>query len=498
MFLALASALYYFSTRTMRSPSIVILLLACAVMLALPARSSAHPHVFVDTSLVFVFDETGLQEVRQNWLFDDIFTQAILGDLELTPQTLESTLGQEKIRQGAFAYLANYDYFTFIEAGGKRVPIQPPSDFKASIRDGRLVYDFSLPIGLPLSDIKNFRLGVFDKEYYSDIVLVDGGVAFEIDGMIQVSHVIRPAKDQTYWQFIVPNMVHLSVSGSPSDASPPADMVFKKVESPGPIEQLMAFVRSTQKELTQRLNSFGMELKDNPMGSALWLFLGLSFIYGIVHAVGPGHGKAVVCSYFLANPGSLFAGAVMGNAITFVHMGSAAVAVGAAYLVFSTGMGGFAEASRTIQPASYALLALMGLYLVFKAVRDIRKGGMLSPSCNHSHDHSHEDESDDLRSILMVSFVTGLIPCPGAAVILAFSIGLNIFWIGVMALIAMAFGMGLTTTLFAWFAVTVRSVTLQLSATNRKFFNWLYAGLSICGAGAIALFGAALFFGSIS
>jgi nickel/cobalt transporter (NicO) family protein len=288
-------------------------------------------------------------------------------------------------------------------------------------------------------------------------------------------------------------MIHLSVSGAPGEAAQTAaDM--READSPGPMERLMAFVRSAQKELTQRLNTFGMELANNPFGPALWLFLGLSFVYGVVHAVGPGHGKAVVCSYFLANPGSLAAGAIMGNVITFVHMGSAAVAVGAAYMIFSSGMGGFAEASRAIQPASYGLLALMGLFLVIKAVRDIRKGGLLSPACNCAH----ENEPDDLKSILTVSFVTGLIPCPGAAVILAFAIGLNIFWTGVLALVCMALGMGLTTTLFAWFAVTARSVTLQLTGSNKVVFNRIYAGLSICGASAIALFGGALFFGSIS
>jgi ABC-type nickel/cobalt efflux system permease component RcnA len=97
-----------------------------------------------------------------------------------------------------------------------------------------------------------------------------------------------------------------------------------------------------------------------------------------------------------------------------------------------------------------------------------------------------------------VSFVTGLIPCPGAAVILAFAIGLNIFWTGVAALLAMALGMGLTTTLFAWFAVSARKAALTLSGRNRRLFNYVHAGLSICGAAAIGLFGTALFIGSLT
>jgi len=80
--------------------------------------------------------------------------------------------------------------------------------------------------------------------------------------------------------------------------------------------------------------------------------------------------------------------------------------------------------------------------------------------------------------------------------ILAFSIGQNVLWAGVAAIVAMAVGMGITTTLFAWAAVALRSATLHLSNANKMVFNWVYAILSICGAAGIALFGAALFMSS--
>lgn len=472
-----------------------LLVWAAVLFFPSPQPASAHPHVYIDASLVFVVNESGLEAIEEHWVFDEIFSNAIMSDLGLTPETLATTLGQEKLKNGAFAYLANYGYFTFIESGGKQIPVTTTEDFKATFSEGRLAYDFTVPLALPFDQMKDFRMAVFDKEYYSDILLVKNGISFEVDGMAQVSHVVRPAKDQTYWQFIVPEAVHLSISDAPGSEADLPTAALEPVESPGPIEQLMALVRDVQKTLTLKLNGFGMDIRDNPFGSALWMFLGISFLYGVVHAVGPGHGKTVVCSYFLSNPGSLFTGALMGNAITFVHMGSAAVAVGAAYLVFSTGMGGFAEASRALQPASYALLALMGLFLMIKAFRDIIKGGMIAdPACPSGE--TTLPEGQNIKRVLTVSFVTGLIPCPGAAVILAFAIGQDIFWAGMLAIIGMAVGMGLTTTLFAWAAVAARNVTLKLSGRNRKLFNWVYGGLSICGAAFIALFGAALFMSS--
>lgn len=466
---------------------------ALAVLAPLPP-ASAHPHVYVDATLTFVVDESGLVAVRQNWLFDEIFSQAIMGDLGLTPDTLATPEGQEKIRNGAFAYLANYDYFTLIESGGTRLPISTEG-FKASIREGRFIYDFTVPIGLPFDQIRDFRIAIFDKDYYSDILLMKDAIGFETSGPAQVSHVIRQAKDHTYWQFIVPEAVHLSFANVPGATSDLPEADDAGDEQLGPMQYVMSLVRTIQKELTVKLNGFGVDIKKDPFGPPLWMFLGLAFLYGVVHAVGPGHGKTVVCSYFLSNPGSFFSGALMGNVITFVHMGSAAVAVGITYMIFSTGMGGFTEASRALQPASYALLALMGIFLMIKAIRDVFKGGMLvETSC--PIDHDEVARSRHIKNVLVVSFVTGLVPCPGAAVILAFSIGLNILWAGMAAIFSMAIGMGLTTTLFAWAAVAARDVTLKLSGRNKTFFNWVYAGLSICGAAAITLFGVVLFMNS--
>ena len=64
-----------------------------------------------------------------------------------------------------------------------------------------------------------------------------------------------------------------------------------------------------------------------PDASAVWTLLALSFPYGIVHAAGPGHGKAVVSSYLLATRQTLR------NGIVLAFMASLAQAVGAIALI---------------------------------------------------------------------------------------------------------------------------------------------------------------------
>jgi len=480
----------------MRSP-IRILLSALLALLLLAAPAHAHPHVYVDVSLTFEIDGSGLAALREDWLFDDLFTNAILAEVGLDPAALATPEGQAAMKTGAFDNLSNFGYFTFLENAGRRLPVDGVRDFRASVREGRLAYAFTVPVGLPATEMRNFRAAVFDREYYTDMLLLEDRVALAGPGAGRASCTIRPAKDQTYWQLIVPQAVHLSVAAPGDGDSPLLAGIDGQADAGGSLSLLergMNLVRAVQKTLTLKLNGFGLGIRAAPFGPALWWFLAFSFLYGIVHAVGPGHGKAVVCSYFLSRPGSFFSGALMGNAITFVHMGSAAVAVALAYALFSTGMGGVTEASLALQPVSYALVALVGLFLLLNTARQLLRGGLLAePGCPAA---SLAASPENIRQILAVSLVTGLVPCPGAAVILAFAVGQQILWAGLLAILAMAAGMGVTTTLFAWGAVAARSATLRLSSANRRVFNWLYGGLALCGGLAITLIGAALFMSS--
>ncbi|MDD3311282.1 DUF1007 family protein [Pseudodesulfovibrio sp.] len=480
----------------MRAP-IRILLPALLALLLWAAPAHAHPHVYVDVSLTFELDGTGLAALCEDWLFDDLFTNAILAELGLDPAALATPEGQAAIKAGAFDNLANFGYFTFLENGGGRLPVGQVRDFRASLREGRLAYAFTVPVHLSSAEMRGFRAAVFDREYYTDMLLLEDRIAIAGPGAERAGFSIRPAKDRTYWQFIVPQAVHLSVRGPGGGTSPLLTGGEEPAVPAGTLsllERAMNLVRQAQKALTLKLNGFGLGIRSAPLGPALWWFLAFSFLYGIVHAVGPGHGKAVVCSYFLSRPGSFFSGALMGNAITFVHMSSAAVAVALAYALFSTGMGGVTEASLALQPVSYALVALVGLFLLLNTARGLWRGGLLAePGCSAP---AGAAAPESLRQILLVSLVTGLAPCPGAAVILAFAVGQQILWAGLLAVVAMAAGMGVTTTLFAWGAVAARSATLRLSSANRRVFNWLYGALALCGGLAITLIGTALFMSS--
>ncbi|CAB3883423.1 hypothetical protein LMG26858_03349 [Achromobacter anxifer] len=129
-------------------------------------------------------------------------------------------------------------------------------------------------------------------------------------------------------------------------------------------------------------------------GGAAWALIGLSFAYGVFHALGPGHGKAVISSYVLANRQTARNGALLALASALIQAFVAIALVAALALVFNATAATMNNATRWLELASYALVTLLGLWLVWvKAVRPLlraRAGGRH----DHGHGYEHEHEHD--------------------------------------------------------------------------------------------------------
>ncbi|WP_431194743.1 nickel/cobalt transporter, partial [Achromobacter xylosoxidans] len=107
-------------------------------------------------------------------------------------------------------------------------------------------------------------------------------------------------------------------------------------------------------------------------GGAAWTLIGLSFAYGVFHALGPGHGKAVISSYVLANRQTARNGALLALLSSLVQALVAIAMVAALALVFNATAAVMNQATRWLELASYALVTLLGAWLVWiKAIRPL-------------------------------------------------------------------------------------------------------------------------------
>src|SRR5262245_44597208 len=110
----------------------------------------------------------------------------------------------------------------------------------------------------------------------------------------------------------------------------------------------------------------------------------IAALFGLVHAVMPGHGKTVLVSYFLGRPATVFTGLAPSIILVFTHVGSAVLLVLAGFIVIQRTIGGVGRAPA-FEVASAVFIVLMGLWLLYNALGIgttivIEQMGLYSPS----------------------------------------------------------------------------------------------------------------------
>lgn len=132
-------------------------------------------------------------------------------------------------------------------------------------------------------------------------------------------------------------------------------------------------------------------------GSAVWALLGISFAYGVFHAAGPGHGKAVISSYLVANEETAKRGIVLSFASALMQALVAIAIVGIGALLLNATAKTMCSAERVIEIASYGLIAAFGARLVWtkgrgfiRALGSYRSAPQLVPAMAHAHGHMHD------------------------------------------------------------------------------------------------------------
>lgn len=298
---------------------------------------------------------------------------------------------------------------------------------------------------------------------------------------------------------------------SPGAAAPKA----APLQAKGPLGGLLSWVAQTQQRLQRELAGAVKRLKSgNPVAAGLFL-AGLSFAYGIVHAVGPGHGKAIISSYVLANEETVRRGILI-SFLAAGLQGLTAVALVSILLVVLNATGFQVTAwVNQLETASYGLIALVGLYLlVTELIRLWRRrvqGEATHDHGHHHHDHDHGEgeacnhmvDTRDIagpmswRKVAAVVFSVGIRPCSGAVLVLIFALAQGLFWAGVAATFAMAFGTAITVAVLATMALGSRELAVRLGGGNARWADAVWTVCAIGGALFVFAVGVLLFTASL-
>jgi nickel/cobalt exporter len=261
-------------------------------------------------------------------------------------------------------------------------------------------------------------------------------------------------------------------------------------------------------------------------GSAAWTLITVSFLYGIFHAAGPGHGKAVIASYMLADNATWKRGALLAAISAFVQACVAVAFVGIAVLIFGTTARNMNIAASAIEIVAYSLIVLLGLYLLWKKGASFLAAWRGKPDAHdhhhghdHKHDHGHHHHHDDshdhhghshgpepvelkgadwFKRGMIAAFAAGLRPCSGAIIVLVFAASQGIFLIGIGATFAMGVGVAITVTAIALLAVFGKSVAVRLAGAMGGRSELMLRGIEVLGALIVIALGLLLLFGFLA
>jgi len=294
---------------------------------------------------------------------------------------------------------------------------------------------------------------------------------------------------------------------------------------------LVGWILAKQAEFYRMLSGLIRAAKAD--GSAAYTLLGISFLYGVFHAAGPGHGKAVISSYLVANNETWRRGIVLSFASAILQAFTAIAVVGVVAALLGATAKAMGDTVRVIEIVSYALILLIGLRLLWvkgKAfLRALGFGGGLHAHDHahehghghhhhhhhhdHNHDHDHEasawrhghgPEPSDLtgdhwlKCGLTAIVAVGLRPCSGAIIVLVFALAQGLFWIGVASTFVMGLGTAITVAAIAVLAVGARELAGKLAKTKPGAGTIILRGLETAAALVIVLFGAALLTGYLA
>ena len=243
-----------------------------------------------------------------------------------------------------------------------------------------------------------------------------------------------------------------------------------------------------QRTLNRAIGRHLRAIRDGDSPGALVAGLAFAFLYGVLHTLGPGHGKVVVASYFVSREARLGRGLLMGVQIACTHVLSAVLLLWVTDLSVQMVLGDSAGAVRGVQLLSYGATTLVGAFLLLRAIRR-SKGDAAErqeEACAHGHDGA---------TLGLVSLCVGLLPCTGASLIMLFALANHMVVIGTALVGAIAAGMAVTMAALGGLAILTRGAIVARSHAGHTH-RAVARTLEVAGALTILLVSAALFFGS--
>jgi ABC-type nickel/cobalt efflux system permease component RcnA len=370
--------------------------------------------------------DKNLHKINFGWVFSESFTKQLLDSYDENGNNKFDLLEIKEIQKILVTYIKPKNFLinaVFYDENKTNKLNLKMKNYKLGYKNGRIIFNFQANCSLKLKENRTIKILLEDDKGFFD---------FRI---LQAKQIIL---DNSL--FLIPNIngkvAFYKVSQEPmfqkakTSNTLPKVTIKQKVETKSYYDLLKSTLTTYTKKIKISLQSIQ---KENSLQKML-ILLGFSFLYGFFHALGPGHGKTLVSSYFLANGGTWYKALIFSLRIGVIHVLSAFVLVIVSMYIIKTFVSKvLIDISVYTSYISGVVIITIALFMLYKKYSTQK----------HSHTHSCSCHAcSSTKKDWGIAIAAGIVPCAGTVVIFILTFTLGNYLIGFLSAIAMAIGMG--------------------------------------------------------
>jgi len=250
----------------------------------------------------------------------------------------------------------------------------------------------------------------------------------------------------------------------------------------------LAKIAFWQFQLNQKMSALVRQAKETGSLKPFFFLIIIAFSYGVLHAAGPGHGKAVAASYIISQKGKVIDSLLFANMIALFHGFSGMFLVLIIYFVLNSSVSGtLLDVSRMTQIISYSLILLLGTVLLTKNIYSWCRRTIINRRYTDGHTRGRKIGS------LATAFIVGMVPCPGVVLVMLFSLSLDMIGLGFLLALSMTMGMAVTISAVVVIGTVGKNLALGALESRRNLAGIVgqiietFAALMIMAIGALFL-----------
>jgi ABC-type uncharacterized transport system substrate-binding protein len=187
--------------------------LAVICSLAFSGAASAHPHVFIEDRVVFLFAGDKITAIEQSWKFDEVFSDTLIQQFDKNGDGAFDAAESKTVAGGTLPNLKQFRYFNYEWVDGKDVGILQPIDFVAAAKNKIVTFVFTVKLPKPIDPrTQKLKVEINDREFYVEVDLAkDQPILFNGNKGVTCTPKIRDDTENAYYGgFVYPQEITLS------------------------------------------------------------------------------------------------------------------------------------------------------------------------------------------------------------------------------------------------------------------------------------------------